>query len=147
MKIYNTQAEVDADTKGGRLFIDDDVTFECDVVVRGNINVWNIISAGNITARDIVAGNITAENINAGDIVAVGNISAKDISYYVFCIAYQNITCQSIEGRRERYAPPICIDGKLTITPPPDTDVDAAIKLLTDKGVLVDGKVLKGGQL
>jgi len=75
----------------------------------GNISARNInagnINAGNINAWDINAWNINACDINAWDINAwdinAGDINAGDISYYAVCFAYNNITCKSIEGRRE----------------------------------------------
>ena len=94
MKIYKTQSEVDADIKNDALVIRGDVTFECDIslsasiiVSAGDISARNIsardisardISAGDILARDISARNISAEDIKAGDILA-GDISAWNI--------------------------------------------------------------------
>jgi hypothetical protein len=120
MKIYKTQSEVEKDIKNGILAIEGDVKFECSIsieakiiVTAGNINAWNInagdITAGNINARDINAGDITAGNINAGD------ITAGNILYYAFCCVYQNIKCLSIKAIREKAQKPICLDGKLKI--------------------------------
>jgi hypothetical protein len=83
----------------------------------GNINAWDI-KAGNINALDIKAGNINAWDIkaldiNAWDIKAL-DINARNIDYYAFCIAYKNITCEKIKGRRENSFHK-CLDGKLTI--------------------------------
>ena len=75
MKTYTTQADIDADIKDGMLHINDDVIFECPVYIKGDI-----VAKGNIMAWDIsTSGNI---------------------SYYAVCIAYENITCQIISGRR-----------------------------------------------
>ena len=78
----------------------------------GNINAWDInawnISAGNINAWDINAWNINAWDINAGDINA-WDINACDIN--AVCFAYNNITCKSIEGRRE-HCKHFVLDGK-----------------------------------
>jgi len=131
MKIYTTQREIEADIKDGVLAIEGDVKFECSfaikasIVVRGNITANNIdthninafdITARNITALNITALNITALNINAFDITA-RNINAFDISYSAFCNVYGSIECESIEARRSLHSKPVCLDGKLTITP------------------------------
>ena len=77
------------------------------------INAWDV-NALDITARNITAHNIDAQDINARDInawdVNARNIDARDInaynitahaiSYYAVCVAYHNITCKSIKGRR-----------------------------------------------
>jgi predicted acyltransferase (DUF342 family) len=81
-----------------------------NLTVAGNIWAWNI-SAGNIDAGDISAGNIDAMNINALNIIA-GDINAGNISYYAVCFAYNNITCKSIEGRRE-HCKHFVLDGKI----------------------------------
>ena len=138
MKLYKTQAEVDADLVDGNLIVKDDVKFTFHVRIANNIN------AGNIEARDINAGNIDACNIDAGDIIVcdinAGNIIAGDITafdidacnitafditafdidvcdiaYYAFCVAYGSIKCTSHTSRRANAHPPICLDGELII--------------------------------
>ena len=98
MKVYKTQEEVEKDIKNGRLCIDDDVKFECDINIDANI------TAGNIDALNITALDITAMDINA-----------NDITYYAFCNVYWGITCDSIKGHRNPHVDPVCLDGKLTI--------------------------------
>ena len=166
MKKYKSQNEVIADIKDGVLAVNEDVKFECSIAIEakiivqgninagdinaGDINAWNInagdINAGDINAGDINAWNINARDIDAGDINA-WNINARDIDagnikYYAACLSYKNITCTSITAKREKHCDPVCLDGKLTIKPKEDDEVNAAIKLLTEKGKLVDGKIL-----
>ena len=151
MKIYKTQSEVEKDIKDGVLVVNEDVEFECSIsteakiIVKGNITArditaWNI-TARNITAGNITAGDITAGNITAGDITA-RDITAGDIKYYAVCLAYQNIACTSITAKRDKHCDPICLDGKLTIKPKEDDEVNKAIALLEAKGRLKDGKIL-----
>lgn len=90
MKIYKTQSEVEKDIKNGCLTIEGDVKFECSISISASIN----ITAGDITARDITAGNIL---------------------YYAFCCVYKNIKCLSIKAKRDSSKEPICLDGKLEI--------------------------------
>ena len=105
MKIYNTQAEIEADIKNGELFVDDDltITFDCTIdagIIARNINAWDInaedINAGNINALNINARNINARNINAWDINARDinalNINADDINA-------RNIDAEDIKAR------------------------------------------------
>ena len=42
-----------------------------------------------------------------------GNINARNILYYAFCVVYNSIKCISIKGRRVGYAEPIALDGKI----------------------------------
>ena len=98
MKIYKTEDEMMDDVVNGTLSVEDSVTFEFNmskrinitardinakIITAGNINAWNInakiITAGNITAWDINAGGITAWNITAGGITA-WNINAENIT-------------------------------------------------------------------
>ena len=157
MKIYKTQVAVEKDIKDGVLSIEGDVKFECSIsidasiiVTTGNITAGNI-NAGNITASDITAWNINASDINARDINAgninAGNINARDINardilYYAFCSVYNSIKCTSIKAKRDKHSEPICLDGELTIKPKEDDEVARAINLLTEKGKIVDGKIL-----
>ena len=121
MKIYTTQQEVEKDINDGVLAINGDVKFECSISISASINAWDI-NARNINARNINAGNINAWDINAWDINArdinawdinAWDINAGNISYSAFCCVYQSIKCLSIKARREKYQPPICLDGKL----------------------------------
>ena len=136
MKIYKTQREVEKDIKDGVLVVNEDVEFECSISTEAKI-----IVKGNITAGNITAGNITARDINAGDINAV-DIAARDIKYYAVCLAYQNIACTSITAKRDKHCDPVCLNGKLTIKPKEDDEVNKAIALLEAKGRLKDGKIL-----
>ena len=87
------------------------------------INAWNI-QAFNISSYDIIAYDIKSQNIvNVYDIVAydidaynieADNIYAHDISYWAVCLAYRNIKCKSINGRREN-ARHFTLDGKLMV--------------------------------
>ena len=88
MKTYKTQEEVEKDIVNGVLSIEDNVTFECDISIKA----------------DIDANDIKAYNINANDII-----------YYAFCNVYNNIKCKSIKARRAINAKPVCLDGELTI--------------------------------
>ena len=156
MKIYKTQSDVDADIKNGVLAIEGDVKFECSIsvnakiiVTAGDINAWDInardINAWDINARNINAGDINAVDINAVDINAwdinARDINAVDINYYAICVSYKNIKCKSWKKKYEKGKAPICLDGTLTINKD-DDEVENAIKLLTEKGKLKDGKIL-----
>ena len=113
------------------------VVFKFNLDVEANINAWNIkalniearnIDACNINADDIRAKNIEACNIDAWDInaddinsrdicvenIIAWNINAWHISYYAICVAYQNIKCKSIKGRRKN-AKHFVLDGTLEV--------------------------------
>ena len=161
MKIYKTQAKVEKDIKDGVLKVNGDVTFECSISIGASIDAYNII-AYNIDAYNIYANNITSSNIdadiikaydiNAHDIKAYSidannitardikadNIDAHNISYYAFCLSYNDIKCTSIEPRRDVHQKPICLDGKLIITPekqtsnPEEITIDGAVYVLKE---------------
>ena len=135
MKLYKRMEEVLSDVTNGVLELDRDVKFafqfsaDFSLKIAGNISARNIsagdisaenISAWNITAGDISAENITAWNISAsGDITAAGNISAENISaenirYYAVCFAYKDIVCLSITGKRDNCRH-FCLDGKIEL--------------------------------
>ena len=101
----------------------DEVVFTFNLYTISNIRAVNIdariIKANNIVAKEIIAGDmdvadITAEKTYVGDIrcgnaiikelfladnICASDIDAKEISYHAFCFAYNNIRCQTIEGR------------------------------------------------
>lgn len=103
------------------------VVFNFDLRAGASINAWDIkannICANNINARNIealdinamsiYACNIDANNINVYDIRGF-DINANNILYYEVCYACNNLTCNSIEGRRIN-AKHFVLDGKLTI--------------------------------
>ena len=135
MKITNQQ-ELDkliatAD-KTNTIILDEDleITFDCEIPcnikVFGDIDAYNIKVYGNINAYNIDAHNITAgsnitagrniiaaHNIKAHNIIA-RNIKAHNIKYYVLCIAYQSLKCQSISGTRENSLHK-CLDQEIEI--------------------------------
>ena len=78
---------------------DDHVQFNFNVSVSSHINAYNIYAL-NINAHNIYALNIYAQNIYALNIYVRDYINAHAISYYAVCLAYKNITCTSIKGRR-----------------------------------------------
>jgi hypothetical protein len=118
-KLIDKKDEIHID---GNFELEENIDVQASLFVRGAIlgTSWDI-NAGNITARninawditawDINAGNITARNITAWDITA-RNITAGDINYYAVCFAYKNIKCKSIKGRRKN-AKYFCLDGKI----------------------------------
>ena len=77
-----------------------------------DINAWDIVSrdinAGDIVAHDIYTLSVYANNINAI------NIKANDISYHAICVAYNNIKCKTITGRRENHKH-FVLDGELEV--------------------------------
>jgi hypothetical protein len=110
-------------TINGNLIMTEDLTFDEDLKVSGNIlgkdgERFNLTVKGNLNARNINAEKIDALKIDALKIDALNidalNIDALDISYYAVCFAYENITCKSIKGRREN-SKHFCLDGEITI--------------------------------
>ena len=163
MKIYKTQAEVEADIVEGVLDLEgQDVRFECSIRVNAainardinakDINAWDInawdINVGNINAWNINAWNISANNVNAGNINALDinarDISANNVKYYAFCNVYQGIECDSITGERVPHNPPVCLDGELTVREP--KTLELTMDEIADKyGVNVKDLKIKTG--
>ena len=96
MKIYHTQAEIEADIKDGMLIVDTDVKFECSFKISAGIKV---------------AGNIDAWNINAL------NIDAGNIRFYAVAFAYLKFVCRSIVSKRDGNSKYFCLDGEVEIDP------------------------------
>ena len=63
---------------------------------------------------DEESGMRYAKDISVSNITAKGFINAKDISYWAICIAYSNIKCNSIKGRREN-SKHFVLDGTLEV--------------------------------
>ena len=131
MITINTQQEFDSMVADGRFKVNDDVTFEFDLVTRADIDARDInardINARNIDARNTNARNIDARDINARDINArnidARNINARDITarginYPAVWFAYNDIKCKSIEGRRNN-SKHFVLDGEITINKRP----------------------------
>ena len=89
MRIYNSQEEVEKDVVNWVLKVDDDVTFNFDLImdidiIAHNINVYNFyvhnIDAHNINSYNIMAIDINANNIDAIDISVTGNVNVNNIT-------------------------------------------------------------------
>lgn len=93
--------------KNGVLHINGDI----EIAFNG-FNIDAYLKCKNIYSKDFNR-NIKCGNIKCGNIYC-GNIDARHINYYAFCIAYENINCNSISGRRENSFHK-CLNGKLTI--------------------------------
>lgn len=98
-----------------------------DVEFTFNVDIKSHIKAGDIYAWDITAQYVTARDIDARNMTA-WEFNARDISYYAVCIAYKEITCGSIVGRRENSFH-YCLDGKITIN--------------EYKTIIIDGKEIR----
>jgi hypothetical protein len=122
----------------GDLIMKEDMTFDEDLKVEGNIlgeggkkfnlNVKGNLYTKNINARDINARDINARDINARDIDArdinakdidAGDINAKDIDardifYYAVCFAYNDIKCRTIKGKKDN-SRHFVLDGEIII--------------------------------
>ena len=131
MKTYTNIKEVNKDIVNGVLRVDDDIhiTFneckiEADIVCR-NLTARTLtarnINAYDINARNLDAYDINADNINAHDVNA-RNLDAHNVNYFAVCFAYENIICDSIEGRREN-SKHFCLDGEITIREPKTIEV------------------------
>lgn len=83
-----------------------------DLCVGANITARNIDARG-INAMDITAWNINAMDINACNIIA-WNITACDIDFYAVCVAYGNIECNFIKGRKANHIMK-ALDGEIII--------------------------------
>ena len=99
MKIYKTQAEIEADIVDGVLTVNEDVKFECSFSINASLKI-----EGDIYAGDIDAGDIDAWDIDAGD-----------ISFWAVCFAYNSFKCKSIAGRRDN-AKYFCLDKEVEIS-------------------------------
>lgn len=95
------------------------IAFDIDAT---DINVHDIkagmIRCCDINADSILASDINASIINAKDIysfnISAYSINAENINYYAVCVAYKDIKCKSIKGRREN-AKHFVLDGKLEV--------------------------------
>ena len=76
----------------------------CNNIKALMLDVDNIIARKDISCDNIICGNIIAENIKAINIVYGGAI----------CSAY-TIECMKIKAIGEKYAEPICLNGKIKI--------------------------------
>ena len=94
MKIYKTQAEIEADIVDGVLTVNEDVKFECSFSINASLKIEGDIDAGDIDAR---------------------NINALGISFWAVCFAYNSFKCKSIAGRRDN-AKYFCLDKEVEIS-------------------------------
>ena len=93
MKIYKTQAEVEADIKDGLLRVNDDIKIECNININASIICWDL----------------NCMNLNCMD------LNCWDLSYYAIAVAYYKFKCKSVAGRRNN-SKHFCLDSEVKIT-------------------------------
>lgn len=112
--IFNFDLDVKANIKAQDIKASDINTYD---IKANDIDALDI-KAKDIYAKGIYAWNICAKNINANNIIArdinANNINAENINYYAVCVAYKNIKCKSIKGRREN-SKHFVLDGKIEV--------------------------------
>ncbi len=86
----------------------------------GNFNGGNF-NGGNFNGWDFNGGDFNGGNFNGG------NFNGGKISYYAIFISYNNIECESIEGRRQNSFHK-CLDGELIIKEKDDDSVEITVE-------------------
>ena len=115
-----------------------------------NFNGWDF-NGRNFNGNDFNGGNFNGNDFNGWDFNGWDfngknfngwDFNGKKVSYYAFFNCYGSIKCESIEGRKDPHAEPVCLDGEIEFIKTEDKEVLKAIKLLDKKGKLKDGKIL-----
>ena len=123
MKIYKTQAEVEADIKDGLLKVNDDVKIECNISINASIicrdlYCWDL-DCGNLNCGDLDCGNLNCEDLKCMDLhcgdLNCGDLECMDLSYYAIAVAYYKFKCKSVVGRRIN-SKHFCLDSEVIIT-------------------------------
>ena len=93
----------------GDLVMTEDMTFDEDLVVKGNIFGKN----GHKYSLK-VNGDLNCFNLNCFDLNCL-DLNCRDLSYYAVAFAYTSFKCKSVKGRREN-SKHFCLDGEVQIT-------------------------------
>ena len=123
MKIYKTQAEVEADVKDRVLKIDDDVTFDCDINIKVHIICKDLIcwdlDCRNFNCRDLHCGDLICWDLHCLDIDCADlncqDLHCRDLNYHAVAFAYKTFKCKSVKGRRKN-SKHFCLDSDIIIT-------------------------------
>ena len=113
MRIYKTQAEVEADIKDGLLRVNDDVKIECNISINASIICWNL-DCMDLDCKDLNCGNLNCEDLNCEDLNC-RDLNCWDLSYYAIAVAYYKFKCKSVVGRRNN-SKHFCLDSEVKIT-------------------------------
>jgi hypothetical protein len=102
----------------GNLIMKEDMTFEEDLKVKGNIFGkdgirFNLIIKGDLNCLDLNCENLNCLDLNCGNLNCL-DLNCGNCSYYAVAFAYYNIKCKSIKGRREN-SKHFVLDGKIEI--------------------------------
>ena len=100
----------------GNLIMKEDMIFNGDLKVEGNIlgkngNIFNLIVNG-----DLDCGNLTCKNLNCGDLncrdLDCWNLNCRNLDFYAIAIAYNSFKCKSWKARRKKFIIK-CLDSKI----------------------------------
>ena len=112
---------------------------ECGDFYLENDNARFNFNGGDFNGGDFKGWNFKGGDFNGGDFNG-RDFNGKKVSYYASFVCYKSMECESWKARRENHADPICLDGEIKIIK--DDGVEEAIKLLEEKGMLKNGKIL-----
>ena len=118
-------------TINGDLIMEKDMTFNEDLVIKGNIfgkngNRFNLKVIGNlkcfnVNCGDLNCGNLNCSNLNCGNLncnnlncldLNCNNLNCLDLNFYATAIAYNSFKCKTWKARRRDYIIK-CLDEKI----------------------------------
>jgi len=115
----------------GNLIMKEDMIFNGDLKVEGNIlgkngNIFNLIvngdldcgnltcknlNCGDLNCRDLDCWNLNCRNLNCRDLICM-NLNCNDLNFYAIAIAYNSFKCKSWKARRKKFIIK-CLDSKI----------------------------------
>ena len=119
----------------GDLIMTEDMTFDDDLKVNGNIygkdgikydlNCGNLnclnLNCENLTCLDLNCENLNCWDLNCWDLTCFdltcrdlncGNLNCWDLTFYAVAIAYKSFKCKTWKARRQNYIIK-CLDGEI----------------------------------
>ena len=126
---YQTEKDEIRNVECRDLFLmNDDEKFDFN----GNNFDGNNFDGFNFNGNNFNGFNFNGNNFNGNNFNGY-DFNGKKVSYHAFFNCYGSIKCESIEGRRESHAEPVCLDGEIEIIKPEET------KELDDEIIEVNG--------
>jgi hypothetical protein len=102
----------------GDLIMTEDMTFDEDLMVKGNIFGkngvrYNLIVNGNLNCRNLTCWNLNCRNLTCWNLNC-RNLNCWDLEFYAVAIAYHSFKCKSWKTDRENFIIK-CLDGEIEI--------------------------------
>ena len=112
------------ETIKGNLIMKEDMTFDGDLKVEGDIigvnkNKFNLIVKGDLECRNLKCGDLECRDLECRNLkcwdLKCWDLDCWDLEFYATAITYNSFKCRNWKAKRDNYIIK-CLDGEIEVT-------------------------------